>query len=220
MSPVLRKLILILGALILSGGSKLLMTPGLAAVDPPVALKVIIEIPQRYNWRTGKLLMMPQLTDNPVSPINGPEAHFHVLIENVSSKPVYVFNEDNSQGCGTLSLEVTEADGKKTILQREVVSWTSNVITTQRLAPGESQVREVYYATNAAYLGTMHSPKPWWHSWGTLPFPSGGIATLETVTLRAFFEQGQHDWNAHGRIWLGKVASEPFQVALQSAFPK
>jgi hypothetical protein len=218
MNPVLRKFTLIFGALIVCGGDKLLMTPGQAAVDSPAALKVIIEIPQWYNWQTGKLLMIPQLTDNPVSPITGPEAHFHVLIQNVSSKPVYVFNEDNAQGCGTLSLEVTGADGKKTILQREIVSWTENDITAQRLAPGESQVREVYYATNAAYLGIMHSPKPGWHDWATLPFPSGG---METVTLRAFFEQDRHEWmTPRCRIWIGKVTSEPFQVALQSAFPK
>jgi hypothetical protein len=169
--------------------------------SPP--LKVIIEIPQMCNWQTGQPLFIPQLSDIPKSPILDSESHFHVLVKNISSKPVYIFNEDNSEGCRALSLEITEADGTKIVLCNQPISWTTNMIATERLDPGECQIREIYYATNSSNG----------HRWSAFPPPANS-----EITLRAIFEQIRPKWAVSNTlIWWGKVESAPRKIVWQHA---
>jgi hypothetical protein len=187
---------------------------GRAFSDSGAQLKVTIQIPQRCSM-VYRQLWPQELSDAPKDVITETEAHFDVLIENISQKPVYIFSEDNSEGCRLLSLEVTMPDGTTKILCNEQDNWLSNNINTQRLLPGECQIREVYYATDAAYLAVTHARKPSWHRWGTLPFE----AASGPVTLRAIFnEELNRDQQAHQRIWWGKVESKPVQVGLMN-FP-
>jgi hypothetical protein len=195
-----------------------LMSIDRAVCDPPAPLKIIIQIPQRCELRTGKPWPL-QLANYPMDAITNTETHFDVLIENISQKPVYIFSEDNSEGCRTLSLEVTMPDGTTKILCNEQDNWISNDINTQRLLPGECQIREVYYATDAAYLAVTHAPKPSWHCWGTLPFE----AASGPLTIRAIFDEELHAYaQARQRMgkdlpfWWGKVESKPVQVDLMN----
>jgi ribulose bisphosphate carboxylase small subunit len=182
-----------------------------AASESPPPLKLIIAIPQRYGYYSNQPYPI-ELDDHPTDAITGTESHFDVLIENISKKPVFIFNEDNSEGCETLSLVVTKPDGTSMVLHNEIDMWITNNISLHRLLSGECQVREVYYATNAAYLAETHVRKPFWHAWGTLPFLDG---TSEKVTIQAIF----HEKNpAKKSAWSGEIKSEPIEVTLNRAW--
>src|ERR1700722_926379 len=170
---------LVISVLMLCEIGCLLTNVGRVQDDSSKVLKVTFDIPQEYVPWPGQPFGARGLDDDPRDGLDG-EAHFHVLIENISSKPIYLYREGNSTGCRTLSLEIIKANGKKVRLCNEQDEWTANMIIVQRLNPGESQVREVYYATNEAYLAIEHHSKPAWHSWGTFPF-----GAFEKVTLRA-----------------------------------
>jgi predicted DNA-binding protein (UPF0251 family) len=81
---------------------------GDAVADPPAppALRVAAVIPELYAL-DGKLALAPTLRKA------GYGFRFVVVVENVSPAPVYFWAEGNSEGHGTLSFEVTGADGSK-----------------------------------------------------------------------------------------------------------
>jgi len=160
--------------------------------DAPLSpLKVTIDIPELY--KDGH----PAVPRTLLSRYK--DAHFYVVITNTSTAPVYLWHEGNSNGYETLSFEVTDESGKKSVVRRKSMAWSKNIPFAQRLAPNQTCAREIHY--NGA-------------TWDKLPFPAS--IGKKKVTLSAVFEQTPLKNASRFGLWAGKVASEPYEVVLQN----
>ena len=186
-----------------------LCAPVLADDAASPALKVSIAIPQIWwanNDRPVQRSLLNQQSD----------AHFQVVIENVSSTPVFLTNEGNSEGWGTLSFEVVLPNGKVMKIDRQMIDWSANVLTFDKLEPGDCMTREIYFATDKQYYYATKHSRPLEQEWTpNFPFPDGGHDI--TVTLRAIFEQKLPDGaeNKWGE-WIGRVVSPDYQIVLSN----
>jgi hypothetical protein len=71
------------------------------------------------------------LKDRIREPVN-----FVVLIENTSSRDVGIYRQWNSWGYYSIHFVVTAADGKQTIIEKGIRTWTKNYPDSFRLPPG------------------------------------------------------------------------------------
>jgi hypothetical protein len=71
--------------------------------------------------------------------------HFHVLLTNVSPRPVTLFEEWNSWGYYGLSFEITYSDGRKVLATRGPRGWDKNFPSTFTVAPQGYYVFEVSF---------------------------------------------------------------------------
>lgn len=172
---------------------------------PPSALKITLAIPSLYSFDGN--LTFPRTLIN-----QQPDAHFDVVIENVSNRPVFLWDESNSIGYRTLSLNITETDGRTVQVRPVRYVFKKNSVHLDRLAPGEAVVREIYY-----YAPLKRPPmRPLSHfEWEPLPFPPRGGPQ---VTMQAVFEQPvvQGDTRRH-LWWTGRAVSKPISVILDNA---
>jgi len=168
------------------------------AADPAPTLKVSVILPELYGL-DGKLTWPSTLRNA------GYGLRFFAVVENVSKGDVYVWAEENSEGHGTLSFEVTGPDGKKAVVRRTPREWSKNVIRLEKLAPGGYHVRVVEYD------GRPGKDRDW------EPFPFGPKDSQVEVTLRAVFEQPKADWNGKLAPWAGRAMSPEVKVVLQNA---
>jgi hypothetical protein len=182
-------------------------SPATSVGAAPAALKVTIAIPE-MGLAAGDFREPRTINDQQA------DAHFDVLIENVSSQAVYLWDEGNSMGYDNLSFEITEADGTKLELVRQEIAWAKNVFEADRLEPGESQVREVHYVSEKRYYAVRHYSMPLGYAWDP-PFPFE-INKQKTVTMRAIFEQKPEEVSTHWnwQPWVGRVVSAPYTVIL------
>jgi hypothetical protein len=164
----------------------------------PSALEVTMEIPAiqlpGQTRPTLNTLYNQQARD--------PDAHFDVKIKNVSSQPVFIWDASTLEADYALSFEITEAYiWTFKVEKRLMVNTAGNPFALHLLAPGETQVREIYYVGN----------------WDP-PFPFDANRD-KTVTLRAVFEQKHTDLPVGAKIWTGRVVSEPCEVVLRKEAP-
>lgn len=175
------------------GGGRAL-APGATAKEPAPVLKVSVVLPELYGL-DGKATVPPALRKA------GYGLRF-VVVENVSAADAYVWAEGNSEGHGTLSFELTEADGTKVVVRRVDRDWTKNILRLEKLAPGGYHVRVIEYDPPAGKATEWEG------------FPSSGKD--REVTLRAVFEQPKADWAGKLSPWAGRVVSPAYKVKLQN----
>jgi hypothetical protein len=107
----------LLGALLLTAS-----LPAPAQTVPTLSLEII---PHHYPSRPDKPATIG-LADSTSS--------FHVLLTNVSSSPVEIFDENNSWGYGALPFEITYPDGRKiTSAPSQVRAWLANAPITSTI---------------------------------------------------------------------------------------
>lgn len=170
------------------------------APDAPAILKVSIVIPEIHY---------PDRVDTPPrrTLINQQaDAHFHVVVENVSQQPINLEGE-----ASPLSFEITEADGS---VLKIAQTWPpgSRRGFAFRLAPGELQVFEVYYATQEQYFAVRHQAPSTGRTWAPeFPFVRHQD---KMVTLRAVYEHISPGFSTKEKLWTGRVVSAPYQVVL------
>jgi hypothetical protein len=166
----------------------------------PATLKVSIVIPEIYN--PGRVhTPLPRTLINQQA-----DAHFHVVIENVSGQPINLEGEANP-----LSFELTEADGSVLKIAQGGLDGSRKGFAF-RLAPGELQVCEVYYTTQEQYFAvTRHAPFAG-RTWSPeFPFARNKD---KTVTLSAVYEQRTSGLSTKEKLWTGRVVSAPCNVVL------
>ncbi|VTR95087.1 Uncharacterized protein OS=Pedosphaera parvula (strain Ellin514) GN=Cflav_PD0053 PE=4 SV=1 [Gemmata massiliana] len=169
------------------GASGLALTGEAEAAQPAPVLKVSVVLPELYG--------LDDKVTHPATLRNvGYGLRFVVVVENVSPENVYVWNEGNSEGHGTLSFEI-EAGGKKTVVSRVGRDWSKNILRLEKLVPGGLHTRVVEY-------DTLTGKRPQWEA-----FPFGAKDSRLDVTLRAVFEQKKSDGDAKLTPWAGRVAS-------------
>ena len=129
---------------------------------------------------------------------------FYVVAENISSASLNLWAEGNSEGYGTVSFEVTDAAGVKTVVRKVDREWRKNIIQGERLMPGGLQVRAIRYASESGKES----------EWEKFPFSMKEPG--KEVTLRAVFEQKAADWSEKLKPWAGKAVSAPVKVVLRT----
>lgn len=130
---------------------------------------------------------------------------FHVLLTNVSSKPVRVWQEWCSWGYYCLQIEIVEEDGTKHLLKRRPINFITNGPDYVELQPGGSVVWNVSL-----------DPSVWEDlSW----FPKGRMLSAK---VRAIFtveeskdEQDNRDLGVNRMgVWTGQAVSEFYDFTL------
>jgi hypothetical protein len=151
-----------------------------SAVEPPSAadapLKVSIAVP---------------LVDG-VRPIiaTGPASHFHVVLENLSQKPVRIWRAGNSRSHAALHFELTDTAGKTRAIRRRAVPFLQNAPVWQELSPGDMLVIDVYFAGD---------------EWEAFPLPAKGKQA--TIKLRAIYSVAPDQAAQKHGVWTGSVSS-------------
>jgi hypothetical protein len=87
------------------------------------------------------------------------DSHFHVLLTNVSTAPVTLFEEWNSWGYYGLSFDITYADGHKVHTYKTAREWQANYPSTITLAPKGFYVFDVNFDTTWANSIRLHPAK-------------------------------------------------------------
>ena len=119
-------------------------------------------------------------------------AHFYVVMTNVSNKPLRLWSESYSWGYSNLSFQVTDKNGKITIIKREKLEWDKNVTSWIFLQPGDLRVLEV----------TL-DPKIWQNVDALLPEKF----EPKKVKIKAIFEIPEDRDAKECNVWTGKVYS-------------
>ena len=160
------------------------------------AIKVKIDIPEL--WMNGKLVFQRTLQNR------YQDAHFFVVIENVSSNLILFGDEDLDYN---LSFEITDEDGEKTMIHHVAELDSGKLPCELRLAPGQVTVREIRY--NLVKYGQQAE-------WEKFPFPNNPHVTDQTrkVTIRTVFEQKLPNNTPSPNFWTGKTLSDSYDVLL------
>jgi len=122
--------------------------------------------------------------------------HFHILVKNVSDKPVRLWTDRFSWGYDNLSFELIGDDGTITTIQRTPRSWTKNFPDWLEVAPGECWVIDVNWFTAKV--------KDIWEKAADRPESS---PKPKLVKLRAVYEVHPDAESKKLGVWTGKVLS-------------
>lgn len=75
--------------------------------------------------------------------------YINVVLQNTSTKPIYVPGEGNSDGWNAITLEISKVNGipvgPPVIVGRPYVPWRANALSLEAIAPGEALVRQVRF---------------------------------------------------------------------------
>ena len=119
-------------------------------------------------------------------------AHFHVIVSNTSGKPQRIWKERCSWGYYSLTFELTDDAGKKSVAKKKPASFSKNSPDWWSLEPGESLVLDVYFSDPEIWEGF---PRP--------------VNSSRIVTLRAIFEIEPDKFSTEHSIWTGRISSDP-----------
>lgn len=114
-----------------------LMANGLTLSEeqgPQTAIAVRIVSPDRTRGDGPQLITL-----------NQPSQHFHVVVTNVSGKPIRLWREWCSWGYYMLSFRVTDENGKVTEVKKGPCEWKKNYPDWTTLQPGDHMVYEVSF---------------------------------------------------------------------------
>jgi hypothetical protein len=153
------------------------------------------------------------------------DPHLHVAIQNVSTQPIRIWNENNSWGSGNLTLEIS-AIGRRQLLPpikvvRNVTVWFSNDFTFTILPPGEMILREITLDVPNNHHGAQAPTRRWPYK----GFPLEAInepnsSGINSFQMRAVFAIEQDGLSIKEEVWTGSVASpEHTYVLNMSDFP-
>jgi len=116
--------------------------------------------------------------------------HFHVVLTNVSKKPMRLWREWCSWGYSNLSFAATDQGGKTTMVTKAPRGWDKNFPDFTIVSPGDHLVVDVTFEPTI---------------WQAAPLPVPGKA--RTVSLRAVFEIKEDAQTKRNDVWTGKVSS-------------
>jgi hypothetical protein len=134
----------------------------------------------------------PFRNSSPSITLHRPSDHFHVVITNVSDKPVRIWSDLCSWGYFCLTFEVRDRDGRTRTVKRKTRGWDANAPDPESLAPGDHKVFDV-----SLQDGT----------WVDVPVSqeAGG----QFVSMRAIYEIPVEKQATEHQVWTGRVASPP-----------
>jgi len=124
------------------------------------------------------------------------DAHFSVVVENISSRPLEFFTDGNSVGDQTLTFDFKAPDGSKRHVGKEIRDYAKNFPEVVRLMPGEVWVREVSY-NRQEWAG----------------FERARARQRQQVQIVATLSQKAGGWKRDPDVWAGQASSPP--VSLQ-----
>jgi hypothetical protein len=122
-------------------------------------------------------------------------SHFHVVLSNLSDKPIKLWTETNSWGYYALSFEMSDNSGRKWVAKKEPATFTRNIPSLLEIPSRGTHVIGVYFAI----------PR----RWEGFPVPENGV---EPVTIRAVFEVLPTPESDQLRAWVGRIVSESRDV--------
>ncbi len=144
------------------------------------------------------------------------DPYIDIVLQNVSSKPLNIFEEWNSSGAYNLTLRITEVDGKTLdnpiIIHRSGLEWGGNVGSLRLIEPGEAVVREVRLHVpaqifNPAAPKTDSDLKP--HGYRYWQFPVPDKDRDRQIILSAVFANDLDHNEGGTKVWTGQIASPP-----------
>jgi hypothetical protein len=160
----------------------------------PSDLKLSIIVPNQDNKGANEY-------QNHKIDLTRADAHFHVLITNISQKQQRIWQGWNSWGWYNLTFEVLDSSGSLIYkLEHKKAKWTVNFPSSYCINPGEQFVIDVYFARKDEWL---------------LPFLKGKKEGEFKVNMRAIYEIPEDKDTKEMGIWTGKIKSEIGKYALQ-----
>jgi hypothetical protein len=137
------------------------------------AIKLIIATPESGIWA-----------------LDDEHSHLNVIVENVGTSTINVYDSWNSWGWDNLKLEWS-ANGKSGVVTRAARDWEKNFPSTTKLPPGGATIRSV-------------SLDKTWEGWPLL-------TSDMKLTVRAIYEVKSSE-----TAWQGKAISAPLTVKLNN----
>jgi hypothetical protein len=150
-----------------------------AAEDEPISVAISVPASSATN---GSRMIRSGAAD----------AHFHVVVTNVSEKPQRVWRDDCSWGYAALSLEITDDTGKTWSAEKKPRGWLANEPFYWILEPHENLVIDVYFTNAATWNG----------------FPDVQPHVRKVVSMRAIFDIKPDDESRRQGVWTGRVQSQ------------
>lgn len=138
---------------------------------PPISVRIV---PTSHREKTGRAI----------------GGRFHVVVTNVSPRPIRLWRDWCSWGYFNLSFVGTERDGKAFTVKRKLRGWDKNYPDWMMIAPGDHMVHDVFFQDG---------------TWEYDPAPT--VGRLWRVRLRAEFEVPADDQTKEHGVWTGRVAS-------------
>ncbi|MFT7638897.1 MAG: hypothetical protein ACI9G1_000622 [Pirellulaceae bacterium] len=146
--------------------------------EPTAPVKISIAIPMHHGHRS--------LNDGD---------HLHVLVTNVSDKPIRVWTDRFSWGYDNLSFEMIDNDGNVTRVIKKPRNWTKNYPDWLELEAGGSYVLNVDWYSERGRA-----------QWDNTPTADGKRGPTP-VKLRAVYEVRPDDESRKLGVWAGKISS-------------
>jgi hypothetical protein len=129
----------------------------------------------------------------------------YLVLTNVSDTPQPVFEFWNSWGTNYISIEITTADGKKSIAAYRG-AFTVNYPSTFLILPGEHQIYPIR-------LDGWWAPQPELPKQESMPVTLKAIYNLQPANPDA--TKGTDEWNKTIRsVWVGRIESKEYNVTL------
>lgn len=138
---------------------------------PPISVRIV---PTSHREKTGRAI----------------EGRFHVVVTNVSTRPIRLWRDWCSWGYFNLSFVGTERDGKTFTVKRKPRGWDKNDPDWAIILPGDHMVLDVVFKDG---------------TWDYDPAPT--VGRLWRVWLRAVFEVPADDQTKEHGVWTGLVTS-------------
>ena len=120
--------------------------------------------------------------------------HFHVVLTNISKRPVRLWREWCSWGYFNLSLESRDREGKTLSVSKRERDWDRNYPDWMELLPGDSTVFNVGL-----------EPKVWMNS--PIAVPAAGKTHKAVIRLRAVYNVRDDEDARREGVWVGRVSS-------------
>ncbi|MDR3401633.1 MAG: hypothetical protein P4L99_03960 [Chthoniobacter sp.] len=127
-------------------------------------------------------------------------AHFHVVLTNVSNEPKRLFQEWCSWGYSALSFEITDEHGKTWIARKGPNGWTMNYPAYWTVPPQECFVIDVYFADHQIWQDQFWLPPG---------HPTG------RVTLKAIYRVQPDESSTKFGVWTGTSTSKPVECLIK-----
>jgi hypothetical protein len=163
-----------------TGAVLAILAVGAGADEPKTADILAVRIvPTGYHEKTGRAIE-----------VYGPSQHFHVVVTNVSDRPVKLWRDWCSWGYFSLSFVATGEDGKPVTVGKKLREWMKNFPDATIVPPGDHMVFEVALDDDV---------------WKDPPLPERGQS--RTVRLRAVYTIRNDQEAEKFGVWTGRVSS-------------
>jgi hypothetical protein len=118
------------------------------------------------------------------------DRHFHVVVTNLSSAPIKLWEEWCSWGYFDLSFEARDVTGRRFVISKKMRGWDKNFPCPVTIGAGRAWVIDVNL-----------DPSIWQNS------PLSSDRGQATLRLRAVFEISEDEASKANGVWTGKVSS-------------